>query len=166
MTCSLTTTMETQTRHAKVQRGKGVLETGHLLPASQLRPTSMAGGCTPWETAVCCPLAVGYSKANRGQLTASSSTPRKKQKTQPRRWLVILGLRFRHGLPTVIRVEASAPHLNLSRKPVNSERKALLACHLIPIRIVDDEQHGAKNRETAQNNFSLYGCHRRKTNKN
>ena len=42
----------------------------------------MAGGCTPWETAVCCPLAVGYSKANRVQSTASSSSDWKKNNSR------------------------------------------------------------------------------------
>jgi len=54
--------------------------------------SDVAGGFTPWETAVCCPLAAGYSKANRGQLTASSSTPRQRRRKQPRRWPLTLGL--------------------------------------------------------------------------
>ena len=86
MNYSSTSTMKVQARQAKVQRGKGVLEAGHLLPASQLRNTPMAGGCTPWETAVCCPLAVGCSAPSRGQSTASSSTQNKTQPTPPRRW--------------------------------------------------------------------------------
>jgi len=48
--------------------------------------SDVAGGFTLWETAVCCPLAVGYSKANRGQSTASSSTPRKRRGKQQRSW--------------------------------------------------------------------------------
>ena len=131
----------------------------------------VAGGCTPWETAVYCPLVVGYSKANRGQLTASSSTPRKKQKTQPRRWLLIWELRFRNAPPSISfnliregRVRFGVCS-KLSCQAIHAAIDAIGHNQLMPIWIEDDEQHGAKNRETAQNNFSLYGSHRRNKNK-